>query len=156
MTAAADAQFQLGYLEGALYEVERYAFKAESMRADGVPYIDRNEYEGAAHQAKMDLDKFSPLVYRTAGHVDMAFNSWLNSRNPSHLEQTKRLVQAHLKASYNNGRAKGIFEENRRLASEWDKQYKAAGGERAAAALVIENQLSQITGQVASLPQERN
>jgi hypothetical protein len=156
ITIAGDAQFELGYLEGALYEVERYTFKAEAMRADGIPFIDRNEYEGAAAQANNDLMKLGPLVYRTAGHVDMALNSWLYTRNPAHLEQTKQVASEHIKASYNNGRAKGILDENRRLATEWDKQYKAAGGERAAAALVTENQLSQITGQVASLPQERN
>jgi hypothetical protein len=150
MTAAADAQFYLGQLEGALYEVERYAYKAESMRADGIPYIDRNEYEGAAHQANEDIKRFGPLVYRTAGHVDMAFNSWLNSRNPAHLEQTKRLVQEHLKASYNNGRSQGILEENRRLATEWDRQFKAAGGQGAAVAIQ-----SQITGLVESQPQRR-
>ena len=152
ITAASAAQYDLGYLEGALYEVERYAYKAESMRADGVPFIDRNEYEGAAAQANNDLTKLGPLVYRTAGHVDMTFNSWLNTRHPAHLEQTKQVVAEHLKASYNNGRAKGIFDENRRLATEWDRQYKAAGGERAAAAI---NQPTQITGQLARLPQER-
>ena len=129
ITQAASGQTQKGILEGQLFELDRYLFKADEMTGkQGFAYIDRNEYEMAAGHAQKEQLIAGPNVYRTVGHVDLALMSWQFTSEPAHLKQLQAYVDEHLKAAYRSGYLQGIFDENRRLAFEMDKYLKAAGG----------------------------
>lgn len=137
ITALAASKTNLGYLEGALFENERYLFKVEQMVRDGgIAFIDRNEYEMAAADANKALMKLGPNVYRTIGHVDLTLETYKFTQNPVHLPQLQYHAGEHFEANYNFGKMQGKFDENRRLAIEMDKKLKAAGGKKTVQSLM--------------------
>lgn len=130
------ANKELGHAEGAFSEVVRYGEKILPMvEESGKAIIDRNEYEGAAAQAADDAEKFGQMVYRTAGHIDTMMQAWQESRNAVILTNLKKAIDNHCIASYNSGKAQGIYDENFRLATDIDEHIRAAGGDAAIAAM---------------------
>ncbi len=128
ITDLADASHALGRAEGALYEIERYLFKVRQQEAaQGWAFIDRNEYERCAAAARRDVEKYQPLVHRTAGHIDLTLASWQLGHHPAHLENLKAHIRRHTDAAYQNGRALGVYEENMRLLKQFDAHALAAG-----------------------------
>jgi hypothetical protein len=126
-----DLWMDYGRLEAIVLENERYRYKAEEMIGiKGWAFIDRNEYELASANANKSQMELGPMVYRTAGHVDLYIGSWYTSHNPLHMEQLKTMVKRHVETAYNSGRAQGVYDENRRLAKQMDKHLRAAGGHK--------------------------
>jgi len=124
---------ELGKLEGALHEAERYGHKCAEMLVDaGMCYIDRNEYEGAAAQAHNDAAKFGQDVYKTLGYVEMITASWVASQSPTVRPQLASALETHFTVAYNSGFAQGIQAENQRWATDLDERALMYGGERAA------------------------
>lgn len=140
MTDLATAHDELGYIDGLLHESRRYAFKAHDMVADGGEFfIDRNELESTAAQARKDITRFQEEVHRTAGTIGYLWATWDQVRNPTALNQLQQFLESHCAANYNNGKAKGIVDMNWEIANEVDKRIRAMGGSKAFDMLMTAN-----------------
>ena len=127
-----EAHDRLGYIDGCLHEARRYAHKAHEMiEVGGEFYADRNENESTAAFARKDIDKWSGEVFRTAGVVGYMLAVYDDLRSPSALHQLQQFAEQHCNMQYNNGKAKGIVDENWTIAQEIDKTLRAAGGQKA-------------------------
>ena len=139
IAALQDATHVMGVYEGALHEARRYLYKIEDMWVkDQIGFIDRNEFEGSAGEAKNKLEDLFNDIHRTAGRIDYLMNVWTQTKNPVSLTQLKQFVDHHLQVSYDAGFQKGRWEENYRLAQEWDNIIKAAGGQKAVEMMKLE------------------
>lgn len=132
----ADAATALGEIEGKLGEAERYGKKAADMWAQsGMAVIDRSEYEAASANATRSMNERAALVHRTAGRVDIWLDLWERTRKAEYRTTLATLIRAHLDAAHREGVARGVMQENNRLAGLIDEQIRAAGGDRAVAAI---------------------
>jgi len=134
---SADAATALGEVEGRLSQVERYgAMAAEMWQLSGTAIIDRNEYEGAASEATKKMNERAAEVHRTAGRLDIYLDLWQRTKNPAYRQQVAILAKAHLQAAHAEGIARGVMQENTRLAHEIDRLLTAAGGAKALQAVL--------------------
>jgi len=130
--ALREAKQHLGYFEVARDVIERHLVKARAAAKAKRPYfIDRNEHEEQAFTAQETCDKHDRKMKESAGAVNVALQSWVNSRSPDTLNWLKKFVYQHIGHAEDLGRAHGAFKENLRLMTIADRAITAAGGEKA-------------------------
>ena len=123
---------RMGFFQAAHDEIERYLFKVQAAEKAGKAYyIDRNEHEEAAYTAQKDCDGHDRQMKETAGAINLAMQSYLNTFDPNTLRHLKKFIFQHVGHAEDLGRSNGILTENLRLMKVADLAITAAGGEKA-------------------------
>jgi len=127
-----EAKKRLGYFDAARNTIERHLVKARAAKKANRPYfIDRNEHEEAAFLAQEACDEHDRKMKESAGEINVALQSWVNSRNPDTLNWLKKFVYKHVGHAEDLGRSNGALNENLRLMHIADRAITASGGVKA-------------------------
>lgn len=133
---------QLGTLDGAKQENERYKKKADVMRAQGGDFIfSRQEFESAAHNLKQKADQANMefvSVATTLAHIER--NAMQAAKGSPKREKMftlyRETIESYLQANNKAAVYKGAMQENYIYMQWLDKHIRAAGGTKSEAVML--------------------
>ena len=135
MKAAFDAQANLGQLEGAIEQLERYADKAAIMIAEtGSAIISRQEFEYNAAMANKGMEEHKTTLTRMDGQLQIYYETFLQLKNQNALMQFASLAATQHRVARQMGKSYGAAVENTYWMQYADKKLRAAGGAKSLAA----------------------
>jgi hypothetical protein len=128
ISAALNANIELGKSRGKIYENKRYLqFVKEMYDIDNMAYIPRSQFEIHAHEGEVAAEEHLINIYRVAGRMDYAFMALQQTKDPRALSQIRSFTQEHLKAGYDHGFHAGRHWENSQYIKLFDQRLLAAG-----------------------------
>jgi hypothetical protein len=118
-----NAAIAAGTTFGILSEARRYAERTSP--------ISRQEFERAGALAQNDGDELRTEKDKAFGKCEYVWNAWKQSGKLAALNQLRTFLGEKTKLAYDCGVKFGIYSENLRFMSEYDRRLEAAGGVRA-------------------------
>jgi hypothetical protein len=138
-SALVDFSAEAGKEKGLLDEHARYKAKLiDKINQECAPFIDRQEYEGAAGRIKDEIPKLQEMMFRQLGVIDYMAKVYNETGDKSALENIRMLARQAAELAFKMGHARGVYEVNHQLAGELDLAIRASGGQKAVAMLVGE------------------
>jgi len=130
-----------GVADGARQVCEKYLIKINKMIEESGTYlIVRQEYEGPVNAYQGEWQKQTARVQTSATHLEIARKELDSATNKDRrrvvVDEFKRLLDIYVKESTAVGMLNGVNMENRQMIMSLDQLVKAAGGEKAEAAML--------------------